>query len=77
MGEMNAACNVEQAITRTAEQSHLTALAERDALAAQVEALTAQRDEAVRLLRLGRPDVGQWTAEWYDARNVLLRGVDQ
>jgi len=80
-GEIHAATsNTEQAITRTAEQSHLTALAERGALTAQVEALTetvarrdaeldrtnarwldlraevetltAQRDEAVRLLEV-------------------------
>jgi len=52
-GEIHAATgNTEQAITRTAEQSHIVALAERDALTAQVEALTAQRDEMLALLRI-------------------------
>lgn len=73
--------NTEQAITRTAEQSHLTALAERDALAAQVEALTAQRDEAVRLLQhASGPShilAPKAQGEWLDRADALMRGVDQ
>lgn len=71
--------NTEQAVARAAEQSHLVALAERDALTAQVKALTAQRDEAVRLLRVAMPAVPKPAdiERWYSDRRALLRGVDQ
>lgn len=53
--------------------------AERDALAARVEALTAQRDEAVRLLRQAMAEVSHelHTEPTGDAIDAFLRGVDQ
>ena len=82
-GEIHGTSNTEQAVTRTAEQSHLVALAERDALTAQVEALTAQRDEAVRLLEVNiatfkaAPNPALVLVVAMEQAIALLRGVDQ
>lgn len=76
---MTATGNTNHTVTRTAEQSHLVALAERDDLAARLEATEARLAEAERLLRHAMPSdpAPKDIERWYADRRAFLNGGDR